>query len=106
MRAFTGACVCLCVAELLLSGFRWICAPVKMYMKEWDGGEGCHDDVCKPNVCMACIESRRLCTLPITHLCRSLVLEDGSVWHGTAFGYTGVEGKNANLFIYLCIVRL
>ena len=24
--------------------------------------------------------------------CR-LVLEDGSVWHGTAFGYTGTEGE-------------
>lgn len=24
-------------------------------------------------------------------ICR-LVLEDGSVWHGTAFGHTGVQG--------------
>jgi hypothetical protein len=30
--------------------------------------------------------------LPRHYFCR-LVLEDGSVWHGTAFGHTGSEGK-------------
>lgn len=84
MRAFTGACVCLCVAELLLSGFRWICAPVKMYMKEWDGGEGCHDDVCKPNVCMYGLH-RVTTTLYVTYY--SLVPQFGAgrrfsvAWH-------------------------
>lgn len=32
-------------------------------------------------------------TAPVCIHCRRLVLEDGSVWHGTAFGYTGVEGE-------------
>lgn len=31
---------------------------------------------------------------PRSPFCR-LVLEDGSVWHGTAFGHTGSEGKDA-----------
>ena len=32
-------------------------------------------------------------TTNVTIHCHRLVLEDGSVWHGTAFGYTGVEGE-------------
>lgn len=35
-------------------------------------------------------------------LCR-LVLEDGSVWHGTAFGHTGVQG---GYYFFLLVVLL
>lgn len=51
-----------------------------------------------------------MCVLVLCHYdgmslwCR-LVLEDGSVWHGTAFGHTGVQGGCFCSCLLLIVVR-